>query len=116
MCKGIGMPGNSTTGRGKIGSSRTPRTLSIASLIKISRLSNLGLLNVIIAEPPADVSQLPSWWRQKLRCDNLKSIRIDKVLEELMTDLAERQCVPCRGGVPALAGAEIQPLAAQVPE
>ncbi len=32
-----------------------------------------------------------------------------------MTDLAERQCVPCRGGVPALTGAEIQPLAAQLP-
>ena len=33
-----------------------------------------------------------------------------------MTDLAERQCVPCRGGVPALTGAEIQPLAAQLPD
>lgn len=32
-----------------------------------------------------------------------------------MTDLAERQCVPCRGGVPALTAEEIQPLAAQVP-
>lgn len=32
-----------------------------------------------------------------------------------MTDLAERQCVPCRGGVPALTGEEIEPLAAQVP-
>jgi 4a-hydroxytetrahydrobiopterin dehydratase len=32
-----------------------------------------------------------------------------------MADLAERQCVPCRGGVPALTGLEIQPLAAQVP-
>ena len=33
-----------------------------------------------------------------------------------MTDLAERQCVPCRGGVPALTGMEIQPLAAQLPD
>ena len=32
-----------------------------------------------------------------------------------MTDLAERQCVPCRGGVPALTTEEIQPLAAQIP-
>ena len=32
-----------------------------------------------------------------------------------MSDLAERQCVPCRGGVPPLTGAEIQPLAEQVP-
>ena len=31
-----------------------------------------------------------------------------------MTDLAERQCVPCRGGVPALTAEEIEPLAAQV--
>jgi len=32
-----------------------------------------------------------------------------------MTDLAERQCVPCRGGVPAMKGAEVEKLAAQVP-
>jgi len=32
-----------------------------------------------------------------------------------MTDLAERQCVPCRGGVPALKGGELETLAAQVP-
>jgi 4a-hydroxytetrahydrobiopterin dehydratase len=32
-----------------------------------------------------------------------------------MTELAERQCVPCRGGVPALNASEIQPLAAQIP-
>ena len=32
-----------------------------------------------------------------------------------MTDLAERQCVPCRGGVPPLTAEEIQPLAAQIP-
>jgi 4a-hydroxytetrahydrobiopterin dehydratase len=37
-------------------------------------------------------------------------------MEELMTDLAERQCVPCRGGVPALTGPEIQPLAGQLPD
>jgi 4a-hydroxytetrahydrobiopterin dehydratase len=31
-----------------------------------------------------------------------------------MTELAERQCVPCRGGVPPLAGEEIRRLASQV--
>ena len=31
-----------------------------------------------------------------------------------MTELAERQCVPCRGGVPPLAGEEIRRLAGQV--
>ncbi|HYW72410.1 MAG TPA: 4a-hydroxytetrahydrobiopterin dehydratase [Pyrinomonadaceae bacterium] len=32
-----------------------------------------------------------------------------------MPDLAERECVPCRGGVPPLTREEIQPLAAAVP-
>jgi len=31
------------------------------------------------------------------------------------TSLAERQCVPCRGGVPPLKGDELKPLQAQVP-
>jgi 4a-hydroxytetrahydrobiopterin dehydratase len=31
-----------------------------------------------------------------------------------VTELAERQCVPCRGGVPPLAGAEIEKLLAQL--
>lgn len=31
-----------------------------------------------------------------------------------MNDLAGRTCVPCRGGVPPLAAAEIEPLLAQV--
>jgi len=31
-----------------------------------------------------------------------------------MSDLAERQCIPCRGGVPALKGEELTSLAAQV--
>ena len=31
-----------------------------------------------------------------------------------MTELAERQCVPCRGGVPPLAGDEIRKLTNQV--
>jgi len=31
-----------------------------------------------------------------------------------MSDLAERQCVPCRGGVPALKGGELRTLAEQV--
>lgn len=33
-----------------------------------------------------------------------------------MSDLAAKTCVPCRGGVPPLAGAELTRLAAQVPE
>jgi len=31
-----------------------------------------------------------------------------------VTELAERQCVPCRGGVPPLAGEEIEKLLAQL--
>jgi len=31
-----------------------------------------------------------------------------------MSDLAERQCIPCRGGVPALKGEKLRGLAAQV--
>lgn len=31
-----------------------------------------------------------------------------------MPDLAERECVPCRGGVPPLKGEEIQQLSAQL--
>jgi 4a-hydroxytetrahydrobiopterin dehydratase len=31
-----------------------------------------------------------------------------------MTDLAERRCVPCRGGVPPLGAAEIAPLLEQL--
>ena len=33
-----------------------------------------------------------------------------------MAKLAERQCVPCRGGVPPLAGEEIEKLLAQLEE
>lgn len=33
-----------------------------------------------------------------------------------MTDLADRTCVPCRGGVPPLAGRDLEELARQVPE
>jgi 4a-hydroxytetrahydrobiopterin dehydratase len=32
-----------------------------------------------------------------------------------MTDLAEKNCVPCRGGVPPLQGEELSRLAAQLP-
>jgi 4a-hydroxytetrahydrobiopterin dehydratase len=32
-----------------------------------------------------------------------------------MENLAEKQCVPCRGGVPALKGDDIQKFAPQVP-
>jgi 4a-hydroxytetrahydrobiopterin dehydratase len=33
-----------------------------------------------------------------------------------MTDLASKTCTPCRGGVPPLAGKELDALAKQVPE
>ncbi len=33
-----------------------------------------------------------------------------------MSDLASKTCVPCRGGVPALAGKELEALAQQVPQ
>ena len=33
-----------------------------------------------------------------------------------MTDLATKTCVPCRGGVPRLAGEELAALAKQVPQ
>ncbi|HXX44993.1 MAG TPA: 4a-hydroxytetrahydrobiopterin dehydratase [Candidatus Acidoferrales bacterium] len=33
-----------------------------------------------------------------------------------MTDLASKNCVPCRGGVPPLAGKELESLAKQVAE
>jgi 4a-hydroxytetrahydrobiopterin dehydratase len=33
-----------------------------------------------------------------------------------MTDLASKTCVPCRGGVPPLAGKELEELAKEVPE
>ena len=33
-----------------------------------------------------------------------------------MSDLAEMSCVPCRGGVPPLAGEELASFAAQVPQ
>ncbi|MFY9753214.1 MAG: 4a-hydroxytetrahydrobiopterin dehydratase [Candidatus Acidiferrales bacterium] len=33
-----------------------------------------------------------------------------------MSDLANKTCLPCRGGVPPLAGKELEALAAQVPE
>jgi 4a-hydroxytetrahydrobiopterin dehydratase len=33
-----------------------------------------------------------------------------------MTDLASKTCTPCRGGVPPLAGEELDALAKQVPE
>lgn len=33
-----------------------------------------------------------------------------------MTDLASKNCVPCRGGVPPLAGKDLESLAGQVPQ
>ena len=32
-----------------------------------------------------------------------------------MSELAKKSCVPCRGGVPPLAGSELQALATEVP-
>lgn len=33
-----------------------------------------------------------------------------------MSDLASKKCIPCKGGVPPLAGKELEALAKQVPE
>ncbi|HWR15131.1 MAG TPA: 4a-hydroxytetrahydrobiopterin dehydratase [Terriglobales bacterium] len=33
-----------------------------------------------------------------------------------MSELAEKSCVPCRGGIPALKGKELEELHAQVPD
>ena len=33
----------------------------------------------------------------------------------LMSELAEKQCVPCKGGVSPLTGSELAPLAAEIP-
>lgn len=33
-----------------------------------------------------------------------------------MSDLADQQCIPCRGGVPPLAGEELEKLSAQLPD
>ena len=33
-----------------------------------------------------------------------------------MSELAEKQCIPCRGGVPPLTDEEITPLAAEIPD
>jgi len=33
-----------------------------------------------------------------------------------MAELAERECVPCRGGVPPMKGSEIEKLSNQLPE
>jgi 4a-hydroxytetrahydrobiopterin dehydratase len=38
------------------------------------------------------------------------------VVEEIMPDLAERECIPCRGGVPPLKGAEIREFSQQLKE
>src|SRR5437762_2722827 len=33
-----------------------------------------------------------------------------------MSELAERQCVPCRGGVPPMSGEEIRKISVELPE
>jgi 4a-hydroxytetrahydrobiopterin dehydratase len=41
---------------------------------------------------------------------------VDGIEEAGMTDLASKNCVPCRGGVPPLAGKELDALSKQVPK
>ncbi|MFN2577501.1 MAG: 4a-hydroxytetrahydrobiopterin dehydratase [Pyrinomonadaceae bacterium] len=79
-------------------------------------MNALILIGRIIAERPVEVSKEPveTGAHPRASCDNLIRISFENS-EELMTDLAERQCVPCRGGVPAMKGAELETLAAQVP-
>ena len=50
--------------------------------------------------------------RQQLR--PLKRYAVD--IGETMTKLAEKHCVPCRGGVPPLQGAQLIPFAEQLPD
>ena len=40
----------------------------------------------------------------------------DEVQHLSMTELADKKCVPCRGGVPALAGKELEALHKAVPQ
>ncbi len=56
------MPGKSTTGKGKIGRSRTPRTLSKASLMigKIDALSNFSTLDSVRGIIADDVTEVSS--------------------------------------------------------
>jgi 4a-hydroxytetrahydrobiopterin dehydratase len=39
---------------------------------------------------------------------------LEATMSDVICDLAERSCEPCRGGVPPLSWAEIEPLAAQL--
>jgi len=48
------------------------------------------------------------------RCDNLNLLTGAELWGGFMADLAERECVPCRGGVPPLKGEEIEKLSAQL--
>jgi 4a-hydroxytetrahydrobiopterin dehydratase len=50
--------------------------------------------------------------RQQLK--PLKRYAVD--IGDPMTKLAEKHCVPCRGGVPPLQGAELIPFAEQLPD
>jgi 4a-hydroxytetrahydrobiopterin dehydratase len=42
--------------------------------------------------------------------------QFDSKRENFMTELASKNCVPCRGGVPPLAGKELEDFARQVPQ
>src|ERR1700733_2507680 len=48
----------------------------------------------------------------------IRRLRVSKIEPEeyLMNDLANKTCVPCRGGVPPLAGKELEGLARQMPQ
>src|SRR5260370_17712223 len=121
------MPGNNTTGSGKSGNSRTPRTLSKASRMN-ARPPNAQHLSerlkmefgrrhyrrrVVRSQP--STRAFKSWRSERSRanCDSLpsKSVRHG---ERNMSELADRQCVPCRGGVPPLKGDEVQRLLGQL--
>ena len=57
MCSGKGTPGNRTTDSGKSGSSLTPLTMSLASLINRYLRNRFGLCEgVIIADGQGEVS------------------------------------------------------------
>src|SRR5713226_799379 len=123
MCSGIGMPGNSTADKGKSGNSRTPRTLSKASLMNASPAPACQCVpkhklklrrrhyrrRVVRSQPSTRPFNLWRGERSYANCGSLpsKSVRHG---ERNMSELADRQCVPCRGGVPPLKGDKVQGL------
>src|SRR5712692_684039 len=128
MCSGIGMPGNSTTGRGKSGNSRTPRTLSKASLMnarfaeilgKLSESSN-GIKAKALSQTSCQKSAVNACFQPVApagaRVRTVIVCRQNRFVTErdYMSELADRQCVPCRGGVPPLKGNQVQKLLGQL--